>query len=319
MVSSKGGENKLLILTSFSAPRIWGTERLRDYGATAPKTGSVYSVAGTDQLNVLALDTITGEQSTLKALVQEHPERFGLLADEEYPIIVDMLGADADLSIQVHPTDQFARAQGINYGKSESWVFLSAPTSGTVYSGLRHPQQAIGTNEFRTCPLSLVGVQPVTVGDYAFVPSGTVHAIRAGSLVYEIQQSTDITYRLYDYNRPGLDGHPRALDVENAVQTLIPTSRVQVQHWDTTENVTETGYHLNKFIVDSQYNYAAPNGVATSITVVSGAITAGDHTIRQGSSIIALPDEHVSIQGNATIIAATPRAYWREHTEITSI
>lgn len=309
----------MLILTPFSAPRIWGTERLREYGADKSTTGSVYSVAGTDQLDVVAIDTVNGDQSSLKTIVQSNPERFGLLPGEEYPIIVDMLGADADLSIQVHPTDQFARSQGLNYGKSESWVFLTAPTSGTVYSGLRNPQYKVQPDEFRSHPLTIVDEQPVEIGDYAFVPSGTVHAIRAGSLVYEIQQSTDITYRLYDYNRPGLNGQPRALDVEDALQNVVTTSKVQIQHWGATASVTEAAYHLSKLTISGKYDYVAPAGVATSVTVVAGAITVGDHTIHQGGSIIVPPGERTAIQGSATIIAATPRAYWREHTETISI
>ncbi|WP_155286870.1 class I mannose-6-phosphate isomerase [Lacticaseibacillus zhaodongensis] len=301
----------MLLLQSFSAPRVWGSERMRDYGATAPSTGSVYSVAGTSKLNVGAIDTETGRQKTLRDFVNENPAQFGLQKGEVYPVIVDMLGADQDLSIQDHPSDAYARTQGEPYGKDESWLFLTAPTSGTVYSGLQNPQVKPTAADFSSGdPLPLLGTEPVAAGDYIFVPNGTLHAIRAGSLVYEIQQSTDITYRFYDYQRTGLDGQPRPLQLDQALANLVPTNKVSKQHPAANAVIEEKAYTLDIRITAGDGDYTAPAGIASCMTVIQGQLDLKNRRIRQGTSVMILPREEISFSGQARVVIATPKRYW---------
>jgi mannose-6-phosphate isomerase len=147
------------------------------------------------------------------------------------------------LSVQVHPNDaQAARLTPPDAGKTEAWVVLAAEPGSAIYAGLKRgfDRPALARELARgTCELCLNRVEP-RVGDCILLPAGTVHALGAGLLIAEIQQSSDTTYRLFDWNRVGPDGRPRALHVQEALEVIdhdhgpvmasapVPTDRPQV-------------------------------------------------------------------------------------------
>lgn len=144
---------------------------------------------------------------------RHHPE-------ERFPLLVKFLDATKDLSLQVHPNDaQAARLVPPDAGKTEAWVVLAAEPRSTIYAGLipgvdrRALADAIAQG---TCQALLHHFVP-TVGDCVFLPAGTVHGLGQGLLVAEIQQSSDVTYRLFDWNRVGADGKPRPLHVQEGL------------------------------------------------------------------------------------------------------
>ncbi|KRN27998.1 mannose-6-phosphate isomerase [Lactobacillus selangorensis] len=301
----------MLILKPFSQDRIWGTPRLKKYGANSKHAGSVYTVAGTEKLDCAVYDSQTGENTTLHQVTQQKPERLGLRNYEDYPLIIDMLGADQDLSIQVHPNDSFARHLGLPYGKRESWYFLEIPKSGSIYSGLRDPQQFPTSDEFKADPTRFIGTEPVAKGDYLYVPDGTLHAVRAGALVYEIQQSTDITFRLYDYERKGLDGKPRQLDVKDALANLDPTHHVEKRLFTDKIAVDEQPYRLK--LIHSDQIVTNREEIAVAITNIGDSlIQINDHSLISGQSFLLLPDETVQLSGGDRLIIATPKTYWHK-------
>ncbi|MFT8866248.1 MAG: class I mannose-6-phosphate isomerase [Lacticaseibacillus paracasei] len=286
---------------------------MKAYGATSNETGSVYSVAATQGLDCGYLDADSGKEGNLYTLTQKEPELLGLKHGEVYPLIVDMLGADKDLSIQVHPQDDYARQRGFDYGKSESWYFLEAPTSGSVYGGIQDDKINTLTDDgLSQDPLGYVGTVEAKVGDYLFVPSGTVHAIQAGSLVYEIQQATDITYRIYDYDRRGLDGKPRELHVKDALANLIATNKPIHRDFKRTGHADEQAYTLDLLAYNSKNQISNPTAMAAVFTLISGSLKVQDTTLYPGSSFMLLPHEDVLVKGDAQGILATPKAYWRE-------
>lgn len=302
----------MLFLKNLSQDRVWGSPRMKAYGATSDDTGSVYSVSATKDLDCGYLDANSGKEGSLYALTQKEPELLGLKHGEVYPLIVDMLGADKDLSIQVHPQDDYARQRGFDYGKSESWYFLQAPTSGSVYGGIQDDKISALTDEgLSKDPLAYVGTVEAKVGDYLFVPSGTVHAIRAGSLVYEIQQATDITYRIYDYDRRGLDGKPRELHVKDALANLIATNKPLHRDFKQTGRADEQAYTLDLLTYDSKNQISNPTGMAAVFTLISGSLKINGKVLKPGNSVMLLPNEEVPVEGDAQGILATPKAYWR--------
>jgi len=131
----------------------------------------------------------------------------------EAALLLKLLFANEALSIQVHPDDTFARSIGLPHGKTEAWYILSATPDAVIAVGLKHPvlaaelRRAIEDGSIA----ELVNWRPVMKGDVVFVPAGTIHALGAGLVVAEIQQSSDVTFRLFDY------GRQRELHVENAV------------------------------------------------------------------------------------------------------
>lgn len=140
-----------------------------------------------------------------------------------FPLLVKFLDAAKTLSVQVHPND--AQAAALNppdLGKTEAWVVLDAAPGSVIYAGLKPGTDRVGLataiHEGR-CE-EVLHQLPARVGDCVFLPAGTVHALGAGLLVAEIQQASDTTFRLFDWNRVGPDGQPRPLHVEQALQVI---------------------------------------------------------------------------------------------------
>ncbi len=138
---------------------------------------------------------------------------------DEFPLLVKLIDAAKDLSVQVHPNDDFARKYENSQGKTEMWVVLDCENGAYLYYGFNwdvsaaQVRQAITDNTL-TALLNQVIVSP---GDVFFIKPGTVHAIGAGTLIAEIQQNSNITYRMYDYGRVDTNGKPRRLDIEKAL------------------------------------------------------------------------------------------------------
>jgi mannose-6-phosphate isomerase len=141
----------------------------------------------------------------------------------QFPLLLKLLDAQQRLSVQVHPNDaQAARLDPPQRGKTEAWYVLEAPPGAVLYAGLKRgiDRDALLREVHRgTVALCLHEVQP-RPGDCVFVPAGVVHAIGEGLLLAEIQQQSDVTYRLYDWDRVGPDGRPRPLHVEQALEVI---------------------------------------------------------------------------------------------------
>jgi mannose-6-phosphate isomerase len=177
---------------------------------------------GEDQ-TVVACGPLAGQ--TLGQLVRQRgAELFGRHASfNRFPLLFKLLDANRDLSVQVHPNDQqAAQLQPPDLGKTEAWIILDAQPRSRVYVGLKRgfDRDALAREVARgTTELCLHSFEP-QIGDCIFVPAGTVHALGGGLLVAEIQQSSDTTFRLFDWNRLGTDGQPRPLHVQQALQTI---------------------------------------------------------------------------------------------------
>lgn len=140
----------------------------------------------------------------------------------EFPLLVKFIDAKKDLSIQVHPNDQLARERHGCFGKTEMWYVMKAEPGACLYSGFCQPVSRY-EYEHRVADGSICEVlakHPVKAGDVFFIPAGRIHAICGGILLAEVQQSSDVTYRIFDYNRPGLDGKPRQLHTEQALDAI---------------------------------------------------------------------------------------------------
>ena len=141
---------------------------------------------------------------------------------DDFPLLVKFIDTQGDLSIQVHPCEDLAQERHKKHGKTEMWYVIDAEPGATLLAGFR---EEITKEDYRrrvedgsiTDVLARHEVHP---GDVFFIPAGRLHAICSGILLCEIQQSSDVTYRLYDYHRKGLDGKPRELHTEEAVDAI---------------------------------------------------------------------------------------------------
>jgi mannose-6-phosphate isomerase len=182
--------------------RVWGRESLMPYLPEMPQRDRIGEVWFTFEEN----RTPSGE--SLGELIGLHPEMLGTAADPAHPgicpLLVKLLFTTERLSVQVHPADDYALRHHGTLGKTEAWYVLDAQPPAEVAVGFR---EALPPERLREVAQSgeieqLLDWRPVSAGDMIFVPAGTVHAIGAGLTICEIQENSDITYRLYDYGRP---------------------------------------------------------------------------------------------------------------------
>ena len=139
---------------------------------------------------------------------------------QDFPIMIKFIDAKDNLSIQVHPNNIYALEHEHQYGKTEVWYVLDAGENAFLYYGFKHE---ISKEEFaeriaNNTLLEVLNAVPVHKGDVFYIPAGTIHAICRDIVIAEIQQSSNVTYRVYDYGRVGVDGKPRQLHVEQAVR-----------------------------------------------------------------------------------------------------
>ena len=210
-------------------PVVWGGSRLRPYKgleANDEPIGESWEVSAVpSSTSIISNGAWAGRN--LVSVVSEHAEAIlGKSVNQQYggklPLLVKFIDAKKDLSIQVHPNDEMAMREHGKMGKSEMWYVIKADEGSHLYAGFK---QEITPEEYqkRVADGTITEVladHRVKAGDVFYLPAGRVHAICGGILLAEVQQSSDVTYRIYDYNRPGMDGKPRELHTELAAKAL---------------------------------------------------------------------------------------------------
>lgn len=214
--------------------RIWGGRRLENlYGKALPegkKIGESWIISDhSSHESVVVGGPLAGR--TLRQLLEEDSTTIlgngvTLTHHGRFPLLLKLLDADDDLSVQVHPDDATAQRLGEpDVGKTEMWHILKADAESTLITGIRNgvSQDALVEAASSKAVETLLKHDSVQAGDSVFVPAGTVHAIGKGIVLAEIQQNSDLTYRLYDYGRLQDNGKPRQLHLDKAREAI---------HWD---------------------------------------------------------------------------------------
>ena len=211
-------------------PFVWGGQKIAPYkGIESPEKniGESWELSGVDGLvSIVANGPLAGKPIT--EVVKEYKEvlvgrHVYANTGDEFPLLFKFIDALKDLSIQVHPSDELAAVQHPGArGKTEMWYVVDAEPGAKLYSGLTRsitPEQLtkMAADGSITDVLACYDVHP---GDVFFLPAGRIHAICSGCFIAEIQQTSDLTYRIYDYGRPGLDGKPRQLHLEQAKEAV---------------------------------------------------------------------------------------------------
>ncbi|WP_309640330.1 type I phosphomannose isomerase catalytic subunit [Flavobacterium sp.] len=292
--------------------RIWGGTKLKTElhkSITSEITGESWELSTVDgDVSVVANGAFTGK--SLLELIDELPneilgtkvhEQFG----KQFPLLFKYLDAREDLSIQVHPNDALAKARHHSFGKTEMWYVMQADSNSSLIVGFKedsNAKQYIENLEHKTL-LNILDRVNVDIGDVFFLETGTVHAIGAGLLIAEIQQTSDITYRLYDFDRVDAQGKTRELHVDLALDA-INYSRVEAK-----KEYTKTA-NISNAMVDCQYfttNFIPLQGVInvqkkdTSFTVYM--CTEGAFTITFDGEIYAYR------KGDTVLIPASMSQY----------
>ncbi len=278
-------------------PALWGGTSLRPMFGAAPSdepTGEAWVLAdvGSDW-SVVSGGPLAGV--SLRQLMEERPAE--LLGDEcpaggRFPLLLKFIQARQPLSVQVHPTDELARhlERPDAVGKTEAWVVLDADPGAKLYAGLAPGttaddfRKAIDREDVET----LLRAHPAAVGECYFLTAGTVHAIGGGLLLFEVQQPSDLTYRLYDWNRVDpKTGRPRELHVEKGLASVDwQHGSVEPARWQrTTGRTTLVGcpyFSLARWDADQLFRV----GAAGRCRVVVGV--AGSAALRHGGNEYAV-------------------------------
>ena len=300
---------------------IWGGTRLRDeFGKQSglPRIAESWELScHRDGKSVIASGEYKG--MTLAEFIDKHPEICGRACSsaEDFPVLVKLIDAKDDLSVQVHPDDAYAKRIENSFGKTEMWYIVDCDEGAELIYGFR---KSISREEFRRAVegntfLEYVNRVPVKKGDVFFIPPGTLHAIGKGMLIAEIQQSSNVTYRVYDYGRVGADGKPRELHIEKALDVTIPDvpaykAENHIKHNGITEIecLRKCGYFcVYELECCGSYELRENADSFMHLLVIDGegdiSFEGGSLHIKKGSSVfVPAGDETLDIKGNCSII-----------------
>lgn len=240
---------KVLNLQGDFVDKVWGGSRLKEefgYDIDSTNVGEYWAISGMDESSSVVINgELAGE--SLKDIYKNHKELFGGSEEESFPLLVKIIDATDDLSIQVHPDDEMGHKLENSRGKTECWYILNENPASIIYGlNASSKDEAIEKIQNERWDEVLKEV-PANKGDFFFVPAGTVHAIKKGCLILEIQQASDITYRLYDYDRPDKEGNLRELHIEKSLEAIKLNEVKDEKEIEETGNLTTTILTKNDF------------------------------------------------------------------------
>ena len=257
-----------LTFTPILKDRIWGGTKLKTYlnkpivSETTGESWEISTVPG--DISVVATGVLKGKN--INEIIDLYPEeilgksvisRFG----KQFPLLFKFIDAKEDLSIQLHPNDALAKERHNSFGKTEMWYVMQADESARLVVGFKNDsnqQEYLAHLENKNF-IDLLNEYPVSKGDVFFLETGTIHAIGAGVVVAEIQQTSDVTYRIYDWDRVDANGNGRELHTELALDAI---------NYDTTTSKIDYKEEANKSTVVVDCPYFVTNIIALQETFI---------------------------------------------------
>lgn len=305
----------IITLAPVFKEKIWGGRKLEtEFGYDIPDgpVGECWAISAHPNGDC----TITSGSyagHTLSWLWGEHRELFGGM-EGAFPMMVKIIDAKDDLSIQVHPDNAYAAEhENGSLGKRECWYILSAEPGATIVVG----QRAHNREEFAQMVEEgrwdeLLNVLPIKQGDFFQIDPGTVHAIKGGTVVLETQQSSDITYRVYDYDRKQDDGTLRPLHMAQALDVIdfdqVPPTTGALELTDDAVQELESNEYYTVKLVHVAGSLAVPASPAfTFVDVIDGEGTVCGEPVKKGSHLLALSTcETLELEGTMTLMVSHP-------------
>lgn len=306
-----------ITFTPLYMERVWGGRELEKvYARTLPKPDTPYGESW-EMSDRLQEQSIVREGpcagKSLNELWQTRREEIfgtGFANTPRFPLLVKILDAREDLSIQVHPPANIAPRLG-GEPKTEMWYIAAAAPGARLYVGL---QAGVSKDDFQrainqgTVDQLVHAIEPKP-GDSIFIPSGRLHAIGSGLLIYEIQQNSDTTYRVFDWNRMGLDGRPRELHVD-ASMDCIDFSDIEPS-MDNTDGETLAScpyFQVDRLALKTGTSVGNPDPERFSIIgIVNGELESGDGRIHVAGDFLLMPrgTPPLRTRSDATILQTT--------------
>ena len=236
---------------------------------------------------------------------------------EFFPMLIKFIDASNNLSIQVHPSDEYALKNENSFGKTEMWYVVESDEGAGLYVGFKN---AVSKEEYEAAIkenrlTDLLNFYRVKSGETYFIPSGTVHAIGKGCLICEIQQNSNLTYRVYDYGRVDKNGTPRELHVDKALKVSDLGAYMPNKMNTFTDEGELLGiskyFTVARLTVSGERSIKLDKGSFRAITCVGGEGTIGDKEMRLGDTyLVSACDDTLSLGGNMTLIISSVRKYF---------
>lgn len=305
-----------LFLKPIFHEKVWGGSKLKTFGYNIPneRIGECWGIsAHPNGKSEIENGPYAGQ--TLDQVWREHRELFGEFPSKDFPLMAKIVDANAPLSIHVHPDDSYAyENENGQYGKSECWYIIEADDNAEITIGTHAQSREEFENQLKDGSfekyLRTVKVQP---GDFYFVPAGTVHSIGAGIMAYEVMQSSDISYRIYDYQRK-LHNKKRELsvskaldvmDYSNELPNIAPQNEV-IENHNCTHIVSSDFFTMVKWEITGTLNYMKPREFCL-ISILEGKgkiIVDGDiFELEKGTNFVLTSEDLDSVfEGDFTLI-----------------
>lgn len=311
-----------MLMTPVSKEIIWGGELLKkEYGKTAPFEKIAESWELTVRENEMCV-IANGEFKglTMGEYIAKAPEEIlgtSCSKYDRFPLLIKFIDAADRLSIQVHPDNEYSLANEGELGKTEMWYIMAAEKGAKLVYGLKEgcttEEFAKAVHEGRT--EEMLNFTEVHPGEVYFIPSGQVHAIGAGILIAEIQQNSNITYRVYDYNRKGADGKPRQLHTEKALDVIKLRTEDEINAIRFSHPEKEDGgvnlasceyFTVKKYSVDGEtvLNACGDSFLSVLVLEADGCDIGGNPAKRGDSFFIPANSGKVKVSGKAEIIVS---------------
>ena len=303
--------DKILFLESPLREMIWGGKYFKDVlGLTNEDKdfGEYWTISGYSTFpSIIKNGKYQGY--SLDKLYKEHHELFASSMSKEFPILVKLIATSADLSVQVHPDDEYAKRDN-DLGKTESWLMLSSDKGKIVYGHTAKTKEELAMKA-RNNDFSFLKYNDVKKGMFVKVPSGTIHALGKGLVLLEVQQSSNLTYRLYDYDRLDKNGNKRELHLDKAIDVITVPNEVTIDDMDYLDNRDDFVLWDNDFFniklinVRRKIRFINNEHKYYLCTVASGYFKYEDTCIKVGESFIVTTkceNEEISGKGKLLVV-----------------
>lgn len=281
---------------------IWGGTRLKSYFGKEIETETAAESweISTNEAGLTKIANTSIKEATLKELFDNKEVRkevFGTktVSMDKFPLLIKYIDANSNLSVQVHPNDEFAKAYENDTGKTEMWYIIDCTPNAKIICGMKENvkkedvEDIIKNNKIK----ENLNYLDIKKGDAIYIPSGTIHAILGDTLICEIQQNSNLTYRVYDWDRVGKDGKPRELHIDKAIKVIDVETKPKIEHVDREETkiiVDSEFFKVEKIAVREEYKDKSREESFYTMNVLEGegTIEANNKTykLKKGDSIL---------------------------------
>ncbi|WP_391592171.1 Mannose-6-phosphate isomerase type I, catalytic domain-containing protein [[Mycoplasma] cavipharyngis] len=299
---------KFLFFKPYLRQTVWGGTNLKSiYSTNLENIGEAWLISAYPNCSSICLNPEFFNCS-LEQIYQQHQYLFANY-QQPYPNLIKLIDTVDDLSIQIHPNDQYAQKHYQSYGKNEFWYVLANNGNPFLIDYCENDCQTV-LNKLKNHDFTNLFAYVNLIKDQSiYIPAGTIHAIPAKTMVFEIQQSSDLTFRIYDYDRT-YNQQKRQLHLKEAIDCLIPKQKRIIYQPNDTKLINNQYFCLEKIIASKEYQKIKFQNFAwLEIVVISGQGYIDQYPIKTGDALIMtnLFENSFDLKGDAVILVNTVR------------